>query len=247
MRSFSPTLKVDRAKHHIRDLKVKIGKFLGKNPYSLVFEAHPKPNMVYIVCHASEQFPKGIPLIVGDVFHNLRGALDHLMCCVAGTTKHVQFPICSSRAVFEETLKKRNIGCASKRAISVIDSLQPYAREEGLDLVAINRLNNRDKHRLLIVVAAVSKLKETDIKWPDGRREWHKEWPLTFQPLENRSVLRAVPRSPNSEIGQQVNPKHVSFDVLFGPGPCRDEPLGEALERLAGRVEETITTLKPFV
>ncbi|MDX5962687.1 hypothetical protein SIM91_05030 [Rhodococcus opacus] len=98
-------------------------------------------------------------LLLGDVVHNLRAALDHAMWQVTPDTVRsarpttVQLPICDSRKAFE-TWKKKQDGCYPEKVLEVLDTAQPFhAPPEQLHPLAILQyLSNTDKHRLLNVV-----------------------------------------------------------------------------------------------
>src|SRR4051812_13806510 len=74
--------KIERAKHHINEVKALVKGFQSSKPYTLAIEQNPQPPryqrfQVRLVDVAP--LPDALPLVVGDCFHNLRGALDHLV------------------------------------------------------------------------------------------------------------------------------------------------------------------------
>jgi hypothetical protein len=242
-----PKLKLDRAQHHIDNLDAKIIEFLGGNPYALFFKANTKPQTVDIVLSIRKQIPDCFALIVGDALHNLRSALDHLACCVCHCTQNIQFPIAQDKTGFDAMVAEREIYRAGEEAVQIMDSLQPYSCPEGTDLLAIKRLNNLDKHRMLVSIGSGSgALQGVRIEKPSGGSEWYNEWRFSVNPFKNGAVVETIPLYRNIKIGEQLDSRFVTFDILFGPGPCGHEPLGEALKRLAVRVEETIEALRPF-
>jgi hypothetical protein len=110
-------------------------------------------------------------LIAGDVIHNLRSALDHLVyqLAVEHTNDNIvdpnatQFPICDRRGRSPDKKgrggsgfrreAKRHLGEVDLLHRARIESFQPYPRRKGrnfLYLRLLRDLDNRDKHRLLV-------------------------------------------------------------------------------------------------
>lgn len=103
--------------------------------------------------------PPEIPLIVGDVLHSLRGALDYVACgmVVAGggvINSKTKFPI---REVAEdwEVSGLRLVKGAHQQAIEALRRIQPY-KAGNYFLWLLNRLNILDKHRLLVAVSGIN-------------------------------------------------------------------------------------------
>jgi len=98
--------------------------------------------------------------MIGDVFHNLRCALDHLVYAVAFCEsrpatplydRSLAFPITNCRREFSEAVKRRQLGNISDPVCAVFESFQPYNRPHPTlpPLLSILRnFNNTDKHRL---------------------------------------------------------------------------------------------------
>jgi hypothetical protein len=101
-----------------------------------------------------EQPPQELALIVGDVVHNVRSALDHLVYALsspeAQESRDTQFPIFTERGAFERR------GVSMIESITgpertLIENVQPFAHSVEPDndpLEILRRLSNMDKHRL---------------------------------------------------------------------------------------------------
>src|ERR1017187_648810 len=76
----SPFLKVKWAKDHIANLSGRRVRFLGGHKYSGVPEYDAKTNRTQFVLQGVPDMDPCISLLVGDIAHNLRTALDHLAC-----------------------------------------------------------------------------------------------------------------------------------------------------------------------
>src|SRR5205823_12088781 len=106
-----------------------------------------------------EQPGDGIATTVGDVLQNLMSALDHLayqLVCVGmgsdGPFDHVYFPITDSVAEYEAQ-KRHKVRGMRPDAIRAIDAIKPY--KGGNDILwRLYKLNNVDKHRLVIAVGS---------------------------------------------------------------------------------------------
>jgi hypothetical protein len=113
-------------------------------------------------------------LRVGDVVHDLRSALDHLVwqLSLAGgrgiepqNALSIQFPIANSAQVFE-SVRRRALRNVSTDYQDAIESFQPYHEGAGRpdsysgpyihQLTLLRQLSNVDKHRLLTTVFGLS-------------------------------------------------------------------------------------------
>jgi len=70
-------LKIKRANKHIDELEAEIADFTKPDFCELFVEPDPTTNRQILKFHQTVPAPESIPLIVGDVFHNLRVALEH--------------------------------------------------------------------------------------------------------------------------------------------------------------------------
>jgi hypothetical protein len=136
--------------------------------------------------------PHEIGLIVGDAIHNLRSALDHLTLQLALygaiganatlTAKEeigIQFPIVLTEDEFKQQLRRGRLRHVRNDARAAIEGAQPYKTlplTPGLAPLAIlNRLDNADKHRTLVLGAPVVRI--THHLWPDDARSSQGEYP----------------------------------------------------------------------
>lgn len=103
-------------------------------------------------------------LILGDMIHNLRAALDHQVWSVTPaelrrgrTALQVQFPILSTEAKWKEWKRRWGAHYAAK-VIEVIESAQPFTIPAGMlsAMASLQALSNYDKHRALNLAAQVA-------------------------------------------------------------------------------------------
>jgi len=99
-------------------------------------------------------------VILGECVHNLRSALDHLICQVTlldggrmDDCADTQFPIASkSEQQFENMADRRLPACFSDKHRAMVKEPQPYHAGDGADrhpLSLLADLSNADKHRVL--------------------------------------------------------------------------------------------------
>lgn len=148
--------KIERAEEHVRDLESEVGHFFRSVPYSIVQHTDLDTGEQTREFRILKEPPLRVSVIVGDIAHNLRSALDNLawqlVLANGGTpTRDTGFPISGSAKEFE-TKGLGKIRGASAEATELIRACKPY--KGGNDaLFALHRLSVLDKHRLLVTVA----------------------------------------------------------------------------------------------
>jgi hypothetical protein len=220
--------------------------------------------LIYFVSRADE-VPLTIAVVAGEVLQNLRSALDHLayQLVLVGAggpvpLRHVYFPIADSSQKYQE-IKNNHLRGVRDEAMRAIDAVKPY--RGGTDaLWRLHKLNNIDKHRLLLMVG--SAFRSLDLG-AHMQRLFEKAFPnagpgkeIQLPPLFLRPADRMFPLKlgdqlfidgPDAEPNEKMEFKfEVAFqepeaDVLHG------EPLIETLSELAAAVESTIDQLAPLI
>lgn len=166
-------LKIERARQHLESLRHETRVFTETNPYEIVAKRDPQSgdHVVRIrYKRPNVKVPLRLSLIAGDIAHNLRSALDHLAVQLAiigtGASRTTQFPIFGDEDDYRQ-LEDRHLRGIVKGHRTRIEALQPYhvgkliASGQGLTgkqdplmpnvwLMIVGRLDNTDKHRLLL-------------------------------------------------------------------------------------------------
>lgn len=148
--------KIERAKHHVRDLESRILAFRATDPYALFCDDDPKTGDRVLRVRIRSQPPDDLALIAGEIVYQLRSSLDHLAWQLVEANGSVPgqstyFPIGQTAAKYIAKAPGQVQGM-SAAAIGMIDALQPY--QGGCDdLWKLHALSNYDKHRLLLVLA----------------------------------------------------------------------------------------------
>ncbi|MEN3326569.1 MAG: hypothetical protein V7638_1376 [Acidobacteriota bacterium] len=260
-------VKIERAKKHIDDMNREIDAYLTSKPYVISSNeysnpAFKRPYRVYYL-QGVRPVPDLIRAIIGDVLFNVRAALDHLaynLVAVRGFVddkgialtdqgiRDIGFPILDMNTAEEyeaSETRKRKVRGMSQVAREAIDHTKPYkAGNEAL--WRLHKLNNIDKHRL--VITAASALHSVDISphlqhFFDTVQRGYFVFPNAFITPEDRVCP--------AEEGQivyvdHVNPKvqdkiEVRFQVvLYEPGIVKCEPIFVTLQYMIDLVEDII-------
>jgi hypothetical protein len=123
-----------------------------------------------------------IATITGDALHDLRAALDHLAQQLylvgfgsASYRDQTSFQIAQTPKKFRAGLPGRVHGMRQD-AIDAICALEPYVGGKGTDLWVLHRLNNIDKHRLIVTVGSAFRSMDLGAKMGHIFKRSFPEW-----------------------------------------------------------------------
>ena len=255
------TLKVARASEHVGNLEQELRAFLDSEPYKVEAKHDPATRKLVYYVTSAEATPDRLSLIAGDAIQNLMSALDHLayqiVCSDTGDNppnpNWIYFPIADNAAKYEAKKRGKMEG-AHQESFDAIDALNPY--KGGNDLLwKLYRLNNIEKHRLLLTVgsqAAGINLGQIMASHLDGA------FPAeAVEQIESMNVFlnpadKGFPLKPGFElyigaVDEKPNPKQqFRFAIaLSEPGIIDGKPLLETLNQLTTLVEGIVTALGP--
>ena len=196
----NPRAKLARAAEHFGALQDEYRAFVGREPHSVEWGSDPAQGWTQAVFRVTEEPPLRLGLIFGDAIHNLRAALDNLICELArlggnNECRTTQFPICTSESEFERRRPTWLAGVDDAH-VGRIRTYQPFAKQNEAalrSLIEINRFDNLDKHRAIqpCVVAP-----STDPRHSTVRREprdtsvtMEFHWVTTDRPLYDGAVI----------------------------------------------------------
>jgi hypothetical protein len=150
--------KFNRANKHISDLEALWAACRESHPSGIRIERDPQSGDVTYFVGDITPIPVEASLIAGDALQNLRSALDHLALAMmrkskANISTQSGFPIFDSAEDYADPKRgaARKIGGIHDLALQEIDRLKPY-KGGNEKLWFLHRLNNIDKHRLLLTV-----------------------------------------------------------------------------------------------
>jgi hypothetical protein len=160
-----PRVKIEWAKKHIPDLQAAIERFLQTSPYTVIAQDDPQIGLHYTV-ELVEQIPSDILCLTGDILHNLRSSLDHLLFRIMPSTvpwtRQHGFPIAAGATEYEARKLRKTKGLP-QNLVQRIDAVKPF--KGGNDILwRLNELNNIDKHRLLVALAVAQHRRTVDMR-----------------------------------------------------------------------------------
>jgi hypothetical protein len=190
-----PWAKVDRAIEHLKALDLGCQVFLETKPYYVAAEFEPDAGCHAVLLRVRQRVPLALSVVLGDLLHDLRSALDQaawLLACRSNpvedlwqpnTAQVIEWPFLDDPA----KLSHHGLGCRiADDARAVLDRAQPYqGTNRSRALEQLNLLWNIDKHRVVhggfaqIDISKISFVPKaihieeiesrTDIVWPANR------------------------------------------------------------------------------
>ena len=148
-------LKIGRAEKHLKELKT----YLRSNrPFKYCLETNYISGERATFAKRNEEAANNAALIIGDVIHNLRAALDFIYWeCTEKSSKsegeraQIKFPITATEKSLNESVLPGLPARVSTKFSDALASLKPYREKGGnVKLCAIHDLDIMDKHKLLI-------------------------------------------------------------------------------------------------
>lgn len=250
-------LKLKRADLHIRSLYNSVKTFIEGDPYGFTREVDPNPGKYLQVVIYRANILTNPPVVewgtmIGDVIHNLRSALDHLVWQLAvlhsgpapnplprrSPWRGVQFPIAYSAQAFQ-SMQPIYLWGTDPKLLAEFERLQPYStgQPDRHPLWVLHELWNIDKHRFPPIVGTLTKIEKFGYISPTDAQV---EFPSAdFGPfVQDAEVFRVNIISNPWEGEPQMDVYPVSiFDVAFEEGP----------PAYGGRVIQTVNRLYEFV
>jgi hypothetical protein len=164
-----PIAKLDRAKTHFQALNKSIGAFKRSKTHDIVVTKNDPLTGEQVANLRILKRPKNPEwgLVLGDMVHNLRSALDHLIWQLVilngeKPRRQNQFPVIGTKAEYWEVQPNRSESTRDRMLAGVadehrtfIDLVQPFnGREDAPEgtrtaLSLLSSLSNTDKHRVV--------------------------------------------------------------------------------------------------
>lgn len=146
-----PRLKVRRARKHIHDLSDTVAEYGARVKLSAVPFDVQETHISYVI-QFSEAPPETVPMIIGDAIHNLRSALDIMICDIARlrnkSSDKLKFPFAADEEKLESYLKK-DFPRLGEDVLDAIRALKPY-KFGNLALRGLHELDIDDKHEVVL-------------------------------------------------------------------------------------------------
>ena len=231
-------LKIKRAYRHIQELEACVQAFLKSDFCSIRVDEDPATGHHVLRFSVTKPLPDEIPLSIGDATHNLRSALDILMCSIitraGGNMARGNFPMHETRENLADALEKGEIKRVRPDLVGfILDTIKPY-KLGNFGIWALNKLDIVDKHRLVIPVFAVTRL--SGISARDDNNNTFTNLTVTVGPGGNINLISTGAKMHITNYGQPA------IAIMFDKGhPFKGEAvipkLRELAELTAGVVE----------
>jgi hypothetical protein len=168
----SPRLKIERAYNHINELR-RLSEPLSETLYEIVMREirptvlHNNPTAYELSYRPKKPIAETFALIIGDAFHNIRTAFDHMACHIlreANTwTTRSGFPFHEAR---QNLVGDRNF-LAIQEAIPnvgdvILNEIRPYSDGEQLLWMA-SKADRLDKHNMFVPTVAVTNVRNVNM------------------------------------------------------------------------------------
>lgn len=221
--------KLDHAKVHIARLTQACEEYRERKPVEVRAESVTTPGEVVYRFHQSTPVPVQISLILGDVLHNLRSALDSLMLALVRLDmdrdlteeeeRVCQFPIAPNAKAFKDNLSRATaLGLISDQLRASLREGQPFRlleRYKAMDVQGADALTYEEEAKFNPLVA-VNRLSNIDKHrrvavaawWPsmvfwsgDGgtQHQWHPN-PPPYAEGDIVGVMRGDERGPDQVV-----------------------------------------------
>lgn len=246
----SAYLKVKRAEKHLAELAQTLKR---SQPFGYYLETNCKTGQRATFAKRNEAVADEAAVIIGDVLHNLRAAIDHAYWnCTEkharsdGERRSIQFPITSTEMALKSSVLTGLPSRVSQEFAQALESLKPYREGGNWLLCAIHDLDVMDKHKLLVPTGNFTKISSSIIQklvpdFPSGIMNCgfgnnHRDVVWQVRPM-TWTQRRKAKIPPTNIIEQKLD---VPVDIVIG----EIHPTKPALQILQELVDLSKNTIK---
>jgi len=238
----APKLKIERAKKHISELHNEVAAYVGRHPHRMVVQQDTDPRYFRWVLRIIEKIPEEFPVIIGDVVHNLRAALDLLACELVrlngADTHNVYFPFSTDQNGLEDAINQRHMDRAAPDVVDMIRLLKPYhGGNEALR--GLHDLDITDKHKLLIPCSHFTGIPNLEIR--NESKTTAAVINCRIGPVQDGQCVMRTPIASNIKIGQEFD---AAFAITFGEGSFNAKTIIQTLHELTQLVAGIVSTFE---
>lgn len=245
--------KISQAEHHLRNLKVSIKRRAASKKSGDTFRVDDERHGKLLIGRASVQEPAlKWRLLVGDVAHNLRSSLDHLVYQLAllknPAFKHERrtaFPIFTEKEEFRSKGMRRIGPHLPLSATKIIVKHQPYKRPNPTrdSLWILSELDNIDKHRTIVALGKYFNLPDIILKSKStGQSRRHVSSRRNeFRPLRDGDEMFVVSYASSTDGPPEVDLDGLASLVSFeGTNICDGKNVIPLLRQLIATVTSIV-------
>lgn len=236
-----PMLKIKRAYCHIHELESRVQDYIKTDFYSISINEDPKTGNQSLKFAVPEPVPEYFSLCIGDAIHNLRSALDILICsivrCAGGDITKCEFPFSYDKEKLIKIMEKGEINKVRPDLIPfILDTIKPY-KIGNLDIWNLNLLDNIDKHRLIIPVISVTQLSGISAK--DDNDNILTDLTASINNIGTINIINTTAKLHIISYGQR------DITLIFDKGlPFESEPVIPKLHILADKTTSIIDSFR---
>lgn len=220
--------RISRANEHLGNLREKLAILTGNSDF-VSADAYSEPSQIVQSPHRLIiQGPVIVPILIGEIYYNLKSALDYL---VFDLTEHdsgspqdgTQFPIEDTEKKFRKRQRQGRLKGLSDAHVTAIQQRQPY---KGCSWTwELKTIRNPDVHRQLVKLGgdaiAAFYVSGEDLNFPD--------------------IPLPITRAKHPLTGAEVEMKiHIRVQIQFPNGT----PVTETLEKLILNTGDTLEAFK---
>ncbi len=238
-------LKIERANQHISELVTVLAFFSKEDFCRLSVEEDSNTRQHVIQLEMTKSLPITIPLVMGDIVHNLRSSLDLMfweVVTIAGQTptQYTKFPFRKTRDELVATLDGRKEQPLPAAIIGlIVDTIKPYPGGNDA-LYSLHQIDIMDKHKLLVPVLTIAGLTGVDMIDENGNAFYG-----TTLAVPQGKKLNAISFSGAVKITNYGKP---AFNVLFDEGQAFEgQPVLPTLYQLSQLVVGTVNAMESTI
>jgi hypothetical protein len=251
--------KLDRAEELTQRLVAEFENFVDSQPYAMRAEDDPKMATKNLVVWVSKAPEESWSVIVGEICHDLRSALDQLVWTLSETPSEWSgFPIYCSEALY--TASGRQGGAIRLQGVPDrirrgIDRVQPFrAGGSASPFWLLHELNRVDKHRAPVLALAELRLIQVHLKEPrdeirvlDPPQIVHSGIAEVGTEIARYRIVGSEPGSDEIQaIGGKVEFLFSAQTVFKDAGPASDLPADATLLQMCRLTRRVVTHLRCF-
>jgi hypothetical protein len=242
--------KLARAEEHLITLADAIKAFITRDPQPFglsIPKFDPSTGWHTVYAIVDEDPPERLGVILGDVLHNTRSALDHLvwqLVILNGKEpgRHNAFPVAKTEGAWRAAQERQLAGVAEAH-LKVIEKAQPFQVDDPdrSPLAWLQYLSNTDKHQVVHPVAGIvhdDPIGKVSFQVTEGpgqvvREQWQQEW---FSPGAEILRCKVEPMTPDTKVEMIGD---IELRIAFGKRHVR-ESLPKFLIALAKSLAEDL-------
>jgi hypothetical protein len=251
----SAWLKIERASQHANALNATVQRWVDDRPYKLSVDVDGETGEQVCRIHIERMPPPEWSVVVGEVVHGLRTALDHAVYALSAPSSGgkppggTEFPIFKDEPNFRNTKrpgglwKIRGLGEAAEK---VVVSVQPFnhagGEPERHPLWVLQQLSNADKHRSLNLMGTALGLGKLSLE-PKGGVVIESSKIRGDGQVEDGTELARWSVAVSGEGEVQIDGE-IAYGIAFDEaGPAKGEAIESSCDMLGNSVKSIVGML----